>query len=289
MNELDLRSKVSEAIKTQGAIYPGTNCYFSWCILNAAAIGLFGKGQLGFYKDTLGLFRDCPNLESLAKTIDVPEAVLRKTLEDYEASCKEGRCARTGKLVFPSVVGCEGPFVVAAITPVLHYCMGGVAISPSTEVQMVSSRTSVFGKYKPILGLFGAGEVTGGVHGGNRLGGNSLLECVVFGRMAGDRAATVLQKKKNALSPTDWTTVVLREVREGPQYGHGIRVFRFNLPGAWQLSGLRVGQYVAIKVNIVMLHSFIFKGRMGWSTTVGLLQPYHSSARLWRYRYPCSS
>lgn len=247
VNELDLRNKVSAAVKNQNCVYPGTNCFFSWCVLNKPAIDLFGKGQLGFYKDKLGLFQDCPDVGSLAKVIGCPEPVLRKTLSDYEAACRESRCALTGKLVFPSIIGCEGPYVVAAITPVLHYCMGGVFISPSTEVQTVSSITSVFGKYKPILGLFAAGEVTGGVHGGNRLGGNSLLECVVFGRAAGDRAATVLQKKKHALSTNDWTTVVLREVREGPQYGHGIRVFRFNLPGAWQLSGLRVGQYVAIK------------------------------------------
>jgi len=98
-----------------------------------------------------------------------------------------------------------------------------------------------------IIGLFGAGEVTGGLHGQNRLGGNSLLECVVFGRIAGDRAATILQKKAVALSTKEWITVVLREVREGPEYGHGIRVFRFNLPGALQKSGLHIGQYVAIQ------------------------------------------
>jgi succinate dehydrogenase/fumarate reductase flavoprotein subunit len=50
------------------------------------------------------------------------------------------------------------------------------------------SFTNETNKYK-LLGFFAAGEVTGGVHGGNRLAGNSLLECVVFGRIAGRNAA----------------------------------------------------------------------------------------------------
>jgi flavocytochrome c len=247
VNELGLRSVVSQAVLDQGSVFPNSECRFAWCVLNKKAMHVFGVGQLGFYKDKIGLFRDCANLGELAAAIGCPEAVLGATLADYERACHGGRCPKTQKTVFPCSLGPEGPFVVAAITPVIHYCMGGLVISPSTEVQMEVSRKSVFGRNKPILGLFGAGEVTGGVHGGNRLGGNSLLECVVFGRIAGDRAATVLQKQPCALSTSEWTTVVLREVRVGPQYGHGIRVFRFNLPGAWQMSGLRVGQYVAIK------------------------------------------
>lgn len=58
--------------------------------------------------------------------------------------------------------------------------MGGLKISPDGEV---------LSKGKPIPGLFAAGEVAGGVHGKNRLGGNSLLDCVVYGRVSG-RAAT---------------------------------------------------------------------------------------------------
>lgn len=71
---------------------------------------------------------------------------------------------------------------VMIVTPAVHYTMGGVAIN--TQCQMLRSDGL------PIPGLFGAGEVTGGLHGNNRLGGNSLLECVVFGRIAGRAAAT---------------------------------------------------------------------------------------------------
>ncbi|CAJ1036089.1 putative FAD binding domain containing protein, partial [Leishmania utingensis] len=90
-------------------------------------------------------------------------------------------------------LGTEGPYYVAFVTPSIHYTMGGCLISPSAEMQTIDD-TGVTPVRRPILGLFGAGEVTGGVHGGNRLGGNSLLECVVFGRIAGARAAAILQE-----------------------------------------------------------------------------------------------
>merc|ERR1712183_1122358 len=71
------------------------------------------------------------------------------------------------------------PFYVAIITPVIHYCMGGLEVTKDAEV--VSSKGV-------IPGLYAAGEIAGGVHGNNRLGGNSLLDCVVFGRVAGKAA-----------------------------------------------------------------------------------------------------
>jgi succinate dehydrogenase/fumarate reductase flavoprotein subunit len=70
------------------------------------------------------------------------------------------------------------PFYVAIITPVIHYCMGGLLTTPDGEV--VAKKGG-----KALPGLFVAGEAAGGVHGNNRLGGNSLLDCVVFGRVAG--------------------------------------------------------------------------------------------------------
>lgn len=75
-------------------------------------------------------------------------------------------------------------FNVAIMTPVLHYTMGGLEIDPESRV--------VGKDGKPIPGLFAAGEIAGGVHGANRLGGSSLLGCVVFGRVSGDSAAAFL-------------------------------------------------------------------------------------------------
>jgi predicted heme/steroid binding protein len=76
------------------------------------------------------------------------------------------------------------------MTPVLHYTMGGLEIDPETRVIDRSG--------KPIPGLFAAGEVAGGVHGANRLGGSSLLGCVVFGRVSGDTAAAYLLQATTA-------------------------------------------------------------------------------------------
>jgi flavocytochrome c len=71
------------------------------------------------------------------------------------------------------------PFYVAIITPVIHYCMGGLEVTKDAEV---------IGKSGVIPGLYAAGEIAGGIHGNNRLGGNSLLDCVVYGRVAGKAA-----------------------------------------------------------------------------------------------------
>ena len=81
-------------------------------------------------------------------------------------------------------------FNVAIMTPVLHYTMGGLQIDPESRVIDEAG--------KPIPGLFAAGEVAGGVHGANRLGGSSLLGCVVFGRVSGDSAAAYLLQATSA-------------------------------------------------------------------------------------------
>ncbi|CAE6474073.1 unnamed protein product [Rhizoctonia solani] len=84
-----------------------------------------------------------------------------------------------------SLLGCMNDFFhVAHMTPVLHYTMGGLNIDPESRVLSTSGA--------PIPGLFASGEVAGGVHGANRLGGSSLLGCVVFGRVSGDSAAAYL-------------------------------------------------------------------------------------------------
>ena len=73
---------------------------------------------------------------------------------------------------------------MGVVTPVIHYCMGGLKMNPDAEILQANDAV--------IPGLFSAGEAMGGVHGSNRLGGNSLLDCVVFGRVAGRSAARFL-------------------------------------------------------------------------------------------------
>lgn len=108
------------------------------------------------------------------------------TLLSYTEAAAHPEQDPFGKKVFPSSfagVGTndEEPLWVARITPALHYTMGGLKITEYGRVLRVDE--------EEVPGLFAAGEATGGVHGANRLGGNSLLDCVVFGRLAGENAA----------------------------------------------------------------------------------------------------
>merc|ERR1719311_374104 len=75
-------------------------------------------------------------------------------------------------------------FHVAIVTPVIHYYMGGMKIN--TDAEAMGAGDKVIG------GLYGTGEAAGGIHGNNRLGGNSLLDCVVFGRVSGRSASRYL-------------------------------------------------------------------------------------------------
>lgn len=94
-----------------------------------------------------------------------------------EASGRTGAGKRFYKNVISGAQVQSEAFYVAEITPVIHYCMGGLEIT--TDAAVLSAEDL------PVKGLWAAGEVAGGVHGTNRLGGNALLECVVFGRVAG--------------------------------------------------------------------------------------------------------
>merc|ERR1712182_184276 len=94
-----------------------------------------------------------------------------------EPSGKTGSGKKFFHNIIPGSAVKSEPFYVAIITPVIHYCMGGLEVDVDSAV--LDSKSG-----KAIPGLYAAGEVAGGIHGNNRLGGNSLLDCVVFGRVA---------------------------------------------------------------------------------------------------------
>merc|ERR1719281_234825 len=109
-----------------------------------------------------------------------------------EASGKTGSGKKFYHNIIPGDKVKSEPFYVAIITPVIHYCMGGL------EIDVNSACVGAGGKVIP--GLYAAGEVAGGVHGNNRLGGNSLLDCVVFGRVAGKHCAEYILGEKGLQS-----------------------------------------------------------------------------------------
>ncbi|CAD7970270.1 unnamed protein product [Amoebophrya sp. A120] len=101
-----------------------------------------------------------------------------------EPSGKTGSGKKFFHNTIPGSAFATEPFYVAIITPIIHYCMGGLEITTKSEVVGAGG--------KVIPGLYAAGEVMGGVHGNNRLGGNSLLDCVVYGRVSGKACAEYL-------------------------------------------------------------------------------------------------
>ncbi|GBG33225.1 NADH-cytochrome b5 reductase-like protein [Hondaea fermentalgiana] len=257
VDELNLRSVVAAAIQKNCDPYRDGDFVglpFAWVILSQEAQELFGPPTLGFYKDRLGLFEACDDIDACAACIGCDPQVLKETVAAYETARSGGICEQTGKMVFPSnLTPNDTKLVLARVTPSIHYTMGGLDINASGEVQVLIA-DSVIGHHRHIPGLFAAGEVTGGVHGANRLGGNSLLECVVFGRIAGERAATIRQPKTSLFvdkaheTSAGWVPCVLRETRNTDfKYGKNTREIRFNLHGSLQSSGLEVGQYVALR------------------------------------------
>jgi len=124
--------------------------------------------------------------KELAKEIGCGEEKLQKTFREYSEIATGKTKDPWGKKFFhntPFDINDEF-FYVALMEPVVHFTMGGIEINDKAQV--------LNGEGKPFEGLFACGEVAGGVHGANRLGGSSLLGCVVYGRVAGDSATQLL-------------------------------------------------------------------------------------------------
>ncbi|MBQ1319855.1 MAG: flavocytochrome c [Solobacterium sp.] len=130
-----------------------------------------------------GLMTKCDTVSDLAALMGVDEATLKETLETWQAACAEKNDAEFGREAFDALLTdmSNPPYYAVKIAPGIHHCMGGVRINKEAEV--IGTDGNV------IPGLYACGEVTGGVHGGNRLGGNAVTDFVVFGRIAGENAS----------------------------------------------------------------------------------------------------
>jgi len=155
-----------------------------------------GRGVMKFYESGAALASDMGlPVSVLEETHEAHYQAAKKTEKDPdggswpaypsgkswdEASGKTGSGKKFYHNIIPGSAVKTEPYYVAIITPVIHYCMGGLEIDCDSAVCTADG--------KAIPGLYAAGEIAGGVHGNNRLGGNSLLDCVVFGRVAGKAA-----------------------------------------------------------------------------------------------------
>merc|ERR1712190_548299 len=127
------------------------------------------------------------NIDATFKSYNKIAAKQAKDPENgpYEAYGGGKSWDKWGKKFFHNLpLDVNDSFHVAIVTPVIHYCMGGMKINPDAEAMGAGD--------KVIEGLYGTGEAAGGIHGNNRLGGNSLLDCVVYGRVSGRSAARYL-------------------------------------------------------------------------------------------------
>jgi len=156
-----------------------------------------GRGVMKFYQNGAELAKDMGiPLQTLIDEHEQHFQAAKKTEKDPDGGpfpaypsgkSWDARSGPTGsgKKFYHNIISgsqvANEPFYVAIITPVIHYCMGGLEIDAKSRV-LTSTGAA-------IPGLYAAGEVAGGVHGNNRLGGNSLLDCVVFGRVAAQDCA----------------------------------------------------------------------------------------------------
>ena len=129
-----------------------------------------------------GIVKKFNTLEDLASAFKINFQGLKKTLKKYNIFVSQGNDEDFQK---PFREGAKpivkAPFYGMNLWPKVHHCMGGTQIN--TKAQLIGLN------HKPIIGLYGAGEVTGGVHGACRLGSVAITDCLVFGRIAGKNAA----------------------------------------------------------------------------------------------------
>jgi len=128
-----------------------------------------------------GFVYQAPTAQELAVLIGAADggAVMAQTLAAYNQAVASGNDAAFGRTSMPRSLA-EPPFFAIEVVPAIHHTMGGVRID--TETRVLSGGN-------PIPGLYAAGEVVGGIHGTNRLGGNAMIDIIVFGRIAGANAA----------------------------------------------------------------------------------------------------
>ena len=150
---------------------------FSYLIIdqNMADKSLVIKGYIskGYTKqgDTFG---------ELANVLEIPAEDFATTMKNWNEYVKNRNDPEFSRTSFALPLD-KSPFYAIKVTAGIHHTMGGLKIDEQARVLKADDAI--------IPGLFAAGEITGGVHGGNRLGGNAVADFVIFGRIAGESAA----------------------------------------------------------------------------------------------------
>ncbi|WP_195701289.1 flavocytochrome c [Companilactobacillus futsaii] len=169
VNELDTRKNVTQAIDDLG----GTGAY----LIFDTDIRKRVKA-IEFY-DHVGLVKTGQTLADLAAEIKVGANKLEETVSKWNQAVKNQQDTEFNRSTGMERDISDGPFFAIHIAPAVHYTIGGLKINDKTQVLDTDN--------KVINGLYAAGEIAGGLHGNNRIGGNSIAETVVFGRQTGQQ------------------------------------------------------------------------------------------------------
>ena len=169
-DEVGTRDVVSAAEIAQTGSY-------SWLVIDQAMADASSVIQ-GYIKN--GYTVTGETYEELAEAMGVDAAAFAATMDKWNAAVAAGVDEEFGRTSFANPLD-TAPYYAIKVTAGIHHTMGGLTINPQTQV--------LAGDGTVIDGLYAAGEVTGGVHGGNRLGGNAVADFTVFGRIAGEQAA----------------------------------------------------------------------------------------------------
>ncbi|WP_283107208.1 flavocytochrome c [Shewanella marinintestina] len=175
VNEITTRDKASAAILNQ----TGKSAFLIFDDSVRKSLSKIDK-YIG-----LGVVPSADSLVKLGDMTGIDGKNLTEAVARYNSLLKSGKDTDFGRPNLPRALN-EGNYYAIEVTPGVHHTMGGVKIDSKAEIMDA--------KKQVIPGLYGAGEVTGGVHGANRLGGNAISDIVTFGRMAGENAAAYSKK-----------------------------------------------------------------------------------------------
>ncbi|BDM63304.1 fumarate reductase flavoprotein subunit [Shewanella sp. NFH-SH190041] len=176
VNEITTRDKASAAILAQ----KGASAYL---VFDNSVRKSLSKIENYIH---LHIVEQGATLADLAKEMGVPAKNLEASVASYNKFVKSGKDDQYGRPDMPRELN-HGPYYAIEVKPAVHHTMGGVVIDTKGEVKDTKGNI--------IKGLYAAGEVTGGVHGANRLGGNAISDIVTFGRIAGTDAAVFAEKE----------------------------------------------------------------------------------------------
>lgn len=179
VNEGGTRSELATALARQPKGY-------MWAITDDRS----DKGDTLENKLISGEVQQADTVEEMASKMGVSPKILRETLDRYNKYAGQRKDPDFRKTTFTQTID-HPPYFFGKDRLDVHYTAGGLRINERAEVLDVNGQ--------PILGLWAAGETTGGIHGEDRMSGNGMLDDVVFGRIAGRNAAAYAEEKRGGL------------------------------------------------------------------------------------------